>query len=39
MELIAEIGRTDPELADGLMRLLNEIVLARTEQRDSGDNR
>jgi hypothetical protein len=33
MELIADIARTDPQLADDLMRLLNEVVLARNETR------
>lgn len=33
MELIAEIGKTDPRLAEGLIRLLNEIELAALERR------
>ena len=36
MEIIALVAKTDPRLAEDLMRLLNEIELARLERpRDS----
>ena len=35
MELIAEIGKTDPQLAEKLVHLLNELELARTERQKS----
>ncbi len=33
MELITEIAKTDPQLAEYLLHLLNEFEMARTERR------